>query len=470
MENQNTEWKESWNDEYLKWVCGFANAQGGTIEIGKNNKGIVVGVVNAAKLLDELPKKIRATMGIVVDVNLRRKNSLEYIIIKIKAYPNAISYRGKYYLRSGSTNQAVTGFALDEMILRKYGRTWDSAPVQHAKPKDFYHDAFDVFRKKAVSSERLTSEDVAGSDGKLLEALKLIDGNYLLKAALLLFHEDPELWCLGSYVKIGYFKNDADILYQDEINGPLISIADRIMDTIYTKYFKGLIHYEGIQRVDKYPMPREVLREAVLNAVVHKDYSTGNPVHIKIYDDKVIVYNDQQLPPNTTPENILKGVGSKPHNPLIANAFFRSGQIEAWGRGIEKMKNGCIDDNLPEPDFFILPNTFMICFHIRNNNKSEGVNGNINVDEPKNDFGANFGANFGTNFGTNFGANTAEQKIMELMLENPKIKTQEIAEKLGFTKRNIEYVIRALKDAGFIERVGATKNGRWVVNTKKERD
>ena len=183
MENQNTEWKESWHDEYLKSICGFANAQGGTIEIGKNNKGTVVGLVNAQRLLEELPQKIRATMGIVVDVNLRRKKPLEYIVVKVKAYPNAISYRGKYYLRSGSTNQQVTGFALDEMILRKYGRTWDSSPVPRIKPKDFYHDAFDIFRKKAVSSERLTPEDVAGSDEKLLQALKLVDGKYLLKAA-----------------------------------------------------------------------------------------------------------------------------------------------------------------------------------------------------------------------------------------------------------------------------------------------
>ena len=382
MEEQKLEWKESWHDEYLKWICGFANTQGGTIEIGRNDKGEIVGVPDAAKLLSDLPNKIRATMGILIDISLKRKKSLEYIVIKVKAYPNPISYRGKYYLRSGSTTQEVSGYALDEMILRKYGRTWDSAPVPRVKQKDFYHDAFDIFRNKAVSSERLTPEDVTGSDGKLLQALKLVDGNYLLKAALLLFHQDPESWCLGSYVKIGYFKNDADILYQDEINGPLISIADRIIDTIYTKYFKGLIRYEGIQRIDKFPMPREVLREAVLNAVIHKDYSTGNPIHIKIYDDKVIIYNDMLLPPNTTPEKILKGAGSRPQNPLIANAFFRSGQIEAWGRGIEKMRDGCKADNLPEPEFDILPNVFIIRFYIRNNNKipedTDNKNGGVN--------------------------------------------------------------------------------------------
>jgi len=271
---------------------------------------------------------------------------------------------------NSSTAQELAGFALDELILRKYGRTWDSAPIPRIKVSDFYHDAFDIFRKKAISSKRLTIEDVEGSDGELLEALKLTEGDYLLKAAVLLFHQDPERCCLCSYVKIGYFENDADLRYQDEINDSLISIADRIIDTIYTKYFKGLIRYEGIQIIDEYPMPRDVLREAVLNAVVHKDYSTGNPIHIKIYDDKVVIYNDCQIPPNIEPESLLTGVRSNPHNPLIANGLFRSGQIEVWRRGIEKKRRGCITDDLPEPEFTILPNVFIICFHIRNNKAS----------------------------------------------------------------------------------------------------
>ncbi|MDR0881067.1 MAG: putative DNA binding domain-containing protein [Candidatus Adiutrix sp.] len=375
MESQIIEWKESWRDDYLKWICGFANAQGGRLEIGRNDKGEIVGLSDAKKLLVELPNKIRATMGIVANVNLGREAGREYIVVEVGAHPNAISYRGKYYFRSGSTNQELTGFALDELIFRKYGRTWDAVPVPHVRVDDFYHDAFDIFRKKAVASNRLTKEDVAGSDADLLKALKLTEGDYLLKAALLLFHQDPDQWCFGSFIKIGFFASDADLLYQDEINGPLIGIADRVLDTIYIKYFKGLIHYEGIQRVDHYPMPRDVLREAVLNAIVHKDYITGNPIHIKIYDDKVIIYNDCQLPANVKPENLLAGIGSKPHNPLIAGTFFRSGQIEAWGRGIEKMKTGCAADGLPEPEFDIRPTDFAICFRIRNNNNAH--NGDI---------------------------------------------------------------------------------------------
>ena len=72
-ESQHIEWKESWRDEYLKWICGFANAEGGVLRIGRNNKGVVVGVPNAARLLDEIPNKVRDILGIVVQVNLRKE-------------------------------------------------------------------------------------------------------------------------------------------------------------------------------------------------------------------------------------------------------------------------------------------------------------------------------------------------------------------------------------------------------------
>ncbi|MDR3176606.1 MAG: putative DNA binding domain-containing protein [Desulfovibrio sp.] len=450
MENQNIEWKETWRDEYLKWICGFANALGGTIEIGRNNKGEIIGLPNSAKLLEELPNKIRTTMGIVAEVNLRKEEDREYIVINVNAHPNAISHRGRYYYRSGSTNQELTGYALEELILRKYGRTWDSAPVPRVSMSDFYHDAFDIFRKKAIMSKRLSPNDVAGSDAELLQALKLTEGDYILRAALLLFHQDPGQWCFGSYIKIGYFENDADLLYQDEIGGALIGIADRVMDIIYTKYFKGLIRYEGIQRIDEYPMSQDILREAVLNAVVHRDYSTGNPIHIKIYEDKVVIYNDCQLPGDITEETILRGGRSNPHNPIIAGAFFRSGQIEAWGRGIEKMKNGCVASGLPVPDFDITSTTFTIRFHIRNSDRPQS--------EP-----INSGQSVGVSIGVSVGVNETRREILRLMSKTPNITAQQIADIIRMTKRRVEANIRVLKNAGLIERVGADKNGFWVV-------
>lgn len=83
QEDQNTEWKESWHDEYLKWICGFANAQGGRIFIGKNDNGVVKGLDNAKRLLEEIPNKVRDILGILVDVNLGKQGALSYLEIVV---------------------------------------------------------------------------------------------------------------------------------------------------------------------------------------------------------------------------------------------------------------------------------------------------------------------------------------------------------------------------------------------------
>jgi ATP-dependent DNA helicase RecG len=108
VENQNTEWKEAWHDEYLHAVCAFANANGGILEIGRDDKGVAVGLANARKLLEALPNKLRNAMGVVSDVDLADESGSKYIRITVKPYPYPISCGGKYYYRSGSTTQELT--------------------------------------------------------------------------------------------------------------------------------------------------------------------------------------------------------------------------------------------------------------------------------------------------------------------------------------------------------------------------
>lgn len=129
-EKQNIEWKEIWKDEYLKWICGMTNSHGGKIYIGINDEGTIVGISDAKKLLESLPSKIRDALGIVVNINLLRENNLEYIEIDVPAYPIAISCKGNYYYRSGSTNQKLTGIELESFILRKRGATWDNVHIR----------------------------------------------------------------------------------------------------------------------------------------------------------------------------------------------------------------------------------------------------------------------------------------------------------------------------------------------------
>ena len=465
METHPLEWKEAWRDEYLKWICGFANAQGGKFIIGINDKGEAVGVNNATKLLEDLPNKIRSTMGVIAEVNLKTENGLSLIEINVPAYPNAISYHGKYYLRTGSTNQELSGYALDTLLLGKYGRTYDSMPFPKIKIGDFWHDAFDIFRKKAVASKRLTEEDVALSDEELLNSLNLTENEYLLLAAVLVFHQTPQRYCIGAYVKTGYFADNAEILYQDELNGALVGIADKVVETIFTKYFIGLIRYEGLQRIENYPMPRAALREAVMNAVVHRDYSTGSPIQIRVYDDHLTIANDCRLPEGTTLSGLINAHKSVSINPLVASAIFRSGQIEAWGRGLERIIKLCVDDNLPEPEFIITPRTFTIYFHIRNNNIEKDGNGDVNDTINS---GVNDGINENTpkDFGINDTINDTVNKILKLLNDNKNMTAKKIAEELNITEITVKRNLNILKQKGLIQRVGARKNGYWLVITK----
>ena len=86
-EKQNVEWKAIWKDEYLQWICGFANAQGGTLYIGKDDNGNPIGLNNAKRLLEDLPNKIKDSMGIIADVNYYENNGDDYIEIVVPEYP-----------------------------------------------------------------------------------------------------------------------------------------------------------------------------------------------------------------------------------------------------------------------------------------------------------------------------------------------------------------------------------------------
>ena len=437
MESQQVEWKESWRDEYLKWICGFANAQGGALHIGRNDKGEVVGLANPEKLLENIPNKIRHALGIVCDVNLTQENGKQYIAIAVQPHPYPVSYHGKHYIRSGSTIQELSGSALDGFMLRKQGKTWDGVPVPYVAFSDFESDSFKAFRRMAVESGRLTARDLQITDEMLLKNLRLTDGKYMTRAALLLFHQDPEQWVPGAYIKIGAFANGSDLLYQDEIHGSLITMADKVEDLVFTKYFKGIIRYDGFQRVEAFPVPRTAFREAILNAIVHKDYSTGNPIHIHIYPNEVLIYNDGQLPDTWSVSDLFERHTSVPHNPKIAGAFFRSGQIEAWGRGVQTITEACKQWELPEPFYRVRPKEVMIGF---------------NTEEQ-----------FTDKFTDKFTVNETQKAILRLIYEAPKISLAAIAEQLGMTKRGIQKSIDALKEAGLIERVGPAKGGYWAV-------
>ena len=354
-ETQNLEWKSSWRDNYLKWICGFANAHGGVLVIGKNDRGEIVGVNDPLRLLEEIPNKIQSLLGIVVDVNLKSEQTGEYLEIKVDPYPNPISYKGEYHYRSGSTKQVLRGTALNQFLLRKHGRNWDDAPMPGVGMSELDGRTLDEFRRRGIASDRLPSDALNESDGNLIEMLHLREGEYLRRAAVLLFHPDPARFFAGAFVKIGYFRTETDLAYQDVIEGNLFVQADRTVDLLRTKYSRAEVSYDGIFRRETPPAPSEALREAVLNAVAHRDYGNPAPIQIRVYDDRIALWNPGALPPDWTLDKLMGTHSSAPHNPGIANAFFRAGMVEAWGRGIGGIVRACRSAGTAQPQWVVEP-------------------------------------------------------------------------------------------------------------------
>lgn len=361
-EDHNIEWKKSWKDEYLKWICGFANANGGKIVIGKDDSGKIVGLKNSKQLLEDIPNKTRDILGIVVEVNLHQTIDGDFIEIIVEDHPYPVNYKGQYHYRSGSTKQELKGAALDKFLLQKKGKRWDGVPVPKVTISDLKPETFQFFRKKAIKAQRVDEETLNDDNENLLENLKLIENSYLKRAAILLFHPNPEAFVTGAYIKIGYFEADDELKYQDEVQGNIFEQIEKTIDLLFTKYIKSSISYEGLNRVEKYDYPKDAVREALLNAVSHKDYAGAVPIQISVYPEKIMFWNEGQLPDNWTIEKLFVKHPSKPFNPDIANALFRSGYIESWGRGIRKMINECVRSGIPEPKFFYDMSGFWVEF------------------------------------------------------------------------------------------------------------
>ena len=307
----------------------------------------------ALGLLEDIPSKVRSLLGIVVDVNLKSEDGLKYIRIEVEPHPNPISCRGRFHYRSGSSKQALEGAALTRLLLEKHGRTWDDVPLPGVALGDLESRAFAEFRRRGVDSDRLPRSILLESDAAVIDRLQLREGAYLKRAAVLLFRSAPHRLVSEAYVKIGYFRG-TDILYQDIVQGDLFSQIDRTMELLYSKYTRALISYDGIYRVETVPVPRDAMREAVTNAVIHRDYASPTSTQIRVYDDRISIGNAARLPPDwTAPSD--RAMQSRPHNPQVAHAFFRAGMIEAWGRGIPRITDVCRTAGNPPPTWEMQP-------------------------------------------------------------------------------------------------------------------
>jgi ATP-dependent DNA helicase RecG len=243
-------------------------------------------------------------------------------------------------------------------------------------------------------------------------------------------------------------------VYQDVIGGNLFEQVEKTLELIYFKYLKASIRYDGLQRIESYPFPRAALREALLNAVVHKDYSSGVPIQISVYTDRLVLWNPGQLPPNWTLARLLGKHPSSPFNPLLANAFFLSGYIESWGRGIEKIARECAEHAIEPPDYDSGMSGLMLTFHA-----SAAYLALINPIAP-----SPLRATVET-LGKTLGKTLEKTptRILELLRKNPDLTVAEIAVAISKSQSAVQRSILKLQVEGKLRRAGSRKIGHWEV-------
>ena len=448
-ESQNIEWKQSWHDDYLKWICGFANAQGGRIFIGKDDAGKVTGLKNAKKLLEDLPNKIRDQLGLMPHINLLHEDGNAYLEIIIEPSTVPISLRGSYYWRSGSVKQELKGQALTEFLLKKMGMTWDRVIEEKATLDDIDDATIELFKKEAVTAGRLPDISELSTED-LLKKLRLLTKEGLTNAAVVLFGKDPGEFYPNLFVKIGRFgESVVDMRFQEVCEGNLFQMLHDVMEQLERKFLIKPIRFEGLRRIEELEYPVSALREMLLNALVHRNYM-GSMTQLKVMNDRISLWNAGTLPVELTVDKLFQVHGSIPRNPLIAEVCYRVGYIDSWGRGIEKITDACKHAGLLKP--IIEERTGGVAVELLKSQDSEKP-----VAESS---GEKFGKN-SERIRKEFGIGIA--KAFEIIYQHPEYTAEQIADKLDKTPRTVETYIAKLKKAGFIIRKGPKLGGYWEV-------
>jgi len=203
---------------------------------------------------------------------------------------------------------------------------------------------------KRLAKNRLPYVDSEKDMSSLLEKLQLMENGQLKRAAIVLFGKNPKKFFTSAFLRIGKFQTDTELLGSDTITGNLFQQVSEAIDILKKKYLMANVSYEGIYRKETLEYPEDALREAVINAVIHKDY-LGTHIQIKVYLSKLEIWNEGKLPPDVRIDDLKTNHLSRPRNDLLAGTFFEANLIESWGRGTVKIFESCLAQKLPEPKF-----------------------------------------------------------------------------------------------------------------------
>jgi ATP-dependent DNA helicase RecG len=350
-ESETLEFKENFGEEVIETAVAFSNKDGGIILVGVNNKGEIKGISVGKETLKEWSNKISQTTEpiLIPEIESCKLKGKTIVVIKIKESPlKPVSYKGVCFMRIKNSNKKLTPKEISELHLQTIGSSWDSFVARDSKIEDIDFGKVEEYIKLANQTGRRKTTE------KPLEVLKKLD---LIKddkptwAAILLFSENPQKFVPQAKIHCGRFKDEITIIDDELIDGSIIDQIDKAMGFVKRHLKVEFVITDKPRREQVWEYPLEAIREAIINAVCHRDYTEASDIQIRIYDDRLIVWNPGKLPIGITIEDLYKPHKSVLRNRLIAQIFFDIGLIEKWGTGIQRIIDSCQKQNLPIPIF-----------------------------------------------------------------------------------------------------------------------
>jgi len=438
MESETEEWKESWHDRYLATLCAFASYDGGILIIGKQDRtGKIIGVQNYEKLLEELPSTIRNKLGIKPSIGAESIEGKMCVFITVKPEGHMIDLDGRFYKRVGSTTHMVTGEELRSKLLSDTGLSWTDLPSDD-NINSISDEAIEHFVKAGKKADRLP-QDIEYNAQIVLKRFDLVDKDgKITRAASLLFGKRSSNAFHGTYVKIGEFSEEGELRRDDRIFAPVIMQPDKVMDALYEKYIPGLYEYEGARRIVVFRYPRAAVREALINALMHKKYEALEPVTVRVDPNSITIYNPGKLPEGMTIEDLKKPHSSVRRNKAIADIFYKAGYVETWGKGISLIHDSCKENGNQDPVFEDRFDGFCVTFMP---NRFIKYKLPLKLSEE---------------------LTVNEVKICKMIDNDEGITVKEMAEHLRVNEKTVKRALISLSEKGIIARVGPkSRGGSW---------
>jgi ATP-dependent DNA helicase RecG len=352
-ESETVEFKEKFDERTIESAVAFANTKGGIIFIGVSDKNTIKGIEIGKETINQWVNQISQSTDprIIPEIEKIRTNGKTVVAVQIKENPiKPVSTKGKCLKRVDSSNRAMSAQEVAQMHLHSTGMSWDKYPAKDAKLSDIDLEKIKRYIKKAKETGRKKIGDDE-EPMQVLEKMSLITEGQPTWAAILLFSKETNKFISQAAIHCGRFKERNIVIDDRMVVGTIFEQIDEAMDFIRKNINVEFVMTGKPERDQIWDYPLEALREALINAVCHRDYTIFSNIDVRIYDDKLIIRSPGFLPYGITLEELYKPHSSTLRNKGLAEVLYDTELIERWGSGIEKIQQHCLDAGLSEPTF-----------------------------------------------------------------------------------------------------------------------